>query len=193
MVKKSVKNGEKSLKNAISFKSNNALINLAKSILNNSFQESDLRHYSSIHSKAALCVVLRKNGKIIAYDGLLDNKIALPEKVLYATRVAGFEISHLPDKERSVLDVEIVLMSHPKIMKVSHANEYLSKIVLKRDGIMIVGEHITAALMPVYAEFHKLTIKKFLEKLCEKAELTKSDWKDLSYKILLFSVKKVIK
>ncbi|MBI5392626.1 AMMECR1 domain-containing protein [Candidatus Woesearchaeota archaeon] len=170
------------------------LINLALSIINNTYTDAELQNYKQFSIKSPLCLAIKLKGRIIAHDGIFDTKIPIYEKVLYTARIAGIESNKIHEKDKKHISIEIALLSKPKLLKVSHPEEYLKKIVIGRDGLLLPKQEITAVLMPYYGIINpKTTQLHYLEELCRRAELEKNDWKDLTNKIYIFSIKKIIK
>ena len=165
---------------------------LAMNIINNKFSENELKKYKQYTQKDPLCVAIKIDGKIVSFDGLLDDKFPLYEKLLYSVRAAAFENYQIQPKELKNIEVEIAILTKPKLLEVKKADEYLSKIEIGKDGLILPEEKAKTVLLPYYAVQHNLSIKQFLEKVCELAELNKNDWKDLTTNIYVFSIKKII-
>ena len=70
-------------------------------------------------------------------------------------------------------------------MKVKNPDEYLDKIEIGKDGIIIQGTS-SGLLLPQVATEYNFNPKQFLECVCEKASMPKDAWKNLSNKIYIF-------
>lgn len=182
-------------KNSISKQDNySKLIKLALAVINNTYTDAELHNYKQFSIKSPICLAIKRQGKIIAYDGILDTKIPIYEKVLYTARIAGIESNKIHKEEGKELSVEIALLSKPKLLKVTKPEQYLKKIVIGKDGLLLPKQEITAVLMPYYGIMHpQTTLLHYIEELCKRAELEKNEWKDLTNKIYIFSIKKIIK
>ncbi|MHA1339666.1 MAG: TIGR00296 family protein [Promethearchaeota archaeon] len=93
-----------------------------------------------------------------------------------------------PIKDLSEYIVEVSILTPPKLIKVNSSEEYLEKIKIGHDGLMIETLTAKGLLLPqVPIENNRnWDVKTFLEHLCLKAWLPKSAWKNKNTKIYSF-------
>ncbi|MBW2990519.1 AmmeMemoRadiSam system protein A, partial [Candidatus Woesearchaeota archaeon] len=114
---------------------------------------------------------------------------SLNTAVVEAARSAAFHDPRFPpveEKELDKIDIEISVLTVPEEIKVSHSNEYLKKIKIGEDGLIIQGEFGSGLLLPQVATENNFNVQTFLNCLCQKAGMGFNSWKDLENKISKF-------
>jgi uncharacterized protein len=94
-----------------------------------------------------------------------------------------------PDLELEELDlvtVEVSILTEPELIKVKKPEEYLKKIEIGEDGLMIKADFSSGLLLPQVAVEHEWDAKTFLENLCWKAGLDQNAWKSKSVEVYKF-------
>jgi uncharacterized protein (TIGR00296 family) len=89
-------------------------------------------------------------------------------------------------KELDLITFEVTILSSPKKIVVSRPEEYLSKIKVGRDGLIIKNEFNSGLLLPQVPIEYGWTVQEFLEHTCEKAGLPKNYWKNSETEIQKF-------
>ncbi len=117
--------------------------------------------------------------------------ISLGEALQRAAFSAAFQDPRfLPLSEEELDDVvfEISILTEPELIKVKNAKEYLKKIDIGKDGLIIEYEFNKGLLLPqVPLEFEpKWNVKTFLENTCMKSGLLLDMWLDSRVKIYKF-------
>lgn len=93
-----------------------------------------------------------------------------------------------PVKDLKNIAIEVSILTEPKLIEVKDPSEYLEKIKIGRDGLLIEkGKHRGLLLPQVpVTRGRNWDVKTFLEHLCLKALLPKDAWKDKDTKIYAF-------
>ena len=116
--------------------------------------------------------------------------LALDEAIQRASISAAFQDPRFPpliqdELKRVVFEVSILTL--PRIIKFRNPKEYLKKIVIGKDGLMIEhGVLYKGLLLPQVATQYGWDVETFLEHLCMKAGLMVDMWLDSETKIYKF-------
>ena len=89
-------------------------------------------------------------------------------------------------QELSKIVFEVSLLTPPELIEVNQAKEYLEKIVIGRDGLIIEKGGHRGLLLPQVPVEYKWSVEEYLEHTCNKAFLPKDSWKMLDSKIFSF-------
>jgi uncharacterized protein (TIGR00296 family) len=97
-------------------------------------------------------------------------------------------------EEMDNIVIEISILTPPKLIEVSDPNEYLKKIVIGRDGLIVEKGMRRGLLLPQVPIDHNRNwdVKTFLQHTCNKAWLSSDDWRDIkrtkiySFQAILF-------
>lgn len=90
------------------------------------------------------------------------------------------------EKDLNTIIIEITILTPPKKITVSNTEEYLSKIKIGRDGLIVKNGFYSGLLLPQVPIEYNWNEKEFLEHTCEKAGLAKDSWKDPNTEIQKF-------
>jgi len=102
---------------------------------------------------------------------------------------AAFEDPRFPPVERGELDklvLEVSVLSVPEEIKVKKPEEYLKKIKVGRDGLIINYGYSSGLLLPQVPIEWNWNEEEFLCQVCEKAGLPRNMWKSPSARISSF-------
>jgi hypothetical protein len=118
----------------------------------------------------------------------------LPDKSLFnaledaaisaATKDSRFPV--VKSKELNSITFEVTILTPPKKVVVSKPEEYLSKIKVGRDGLIVKHGFYSGLLLPQVPIEYGWNEKEFLEYTCEKAGLPKNYWKNSETEIQKF-------
>lgn len=119
----------------------------------------------------------------------------LPTKPLYRGIIesaveAAFNDPRFAPLRREELDsviFEISILTPPTLIKVSNPIEYLRKIKIGRDGLIIEKGIYTGLLLPQVPIEYKWGVEEYLMHLCLKAGLPPNAWLDTNVRIYRFS------
>jgi len=112
------------------------------------------------------------------YDGLVDAAIAA------ATEDPRF--SPVKVNELDEITFEVTILTPPVEIHVSNPEEYLSKIKVGRDGLIVKNSFHSGLLLPQVPNEYGWSEKEFLEHTCEKAGLPRNFWTNKNTKISKF-------
>jgi uncharacterized protein (TIGR00296 family) len=118
-----------------------------------------------------------------------------PIKPLYkavaeAAVEAAFNDPRFPPLRRGELDsviFEVTVLTPPEEIRVSNPLEYLKKIVIGRDGLIIEKGPYRGLLLPQVPVEYNWSVEEYLMHLCLKAGLPPNSWMDKDVKIYRFS------
>lgn len=112
----------------------------------------------------------------------------LIEKIIESSIDASKDPRFAPLREEELKDIEIEIsiLTEPKLIEVKNPKEYLKKIEIGKDGLIIKKGIFGGLLLPQVAEEHGWNAEEYLENLCYKAGLLADSWLDPSAKIYKF-------
>ena len=117
-----------------------------------------------------------------------------PVKKLYQSLVDAAIASATEDprfppvkyEELNEISFEVTVLTPPKEVKVTNPNEYLNKIKVGRDGLIVKWEFGSGLLLPQVPVEYGWNEEEFLNHTCEKAGAPFDCWKTKGTKILQF-------
>ena len=118
----------------------------------------------------------------------------LPDKKLFnaledASIAAATEDPRFPSvksKELESITFEVTVLTPPEKISVNKPEEYLSKIRVGRDGLIVRNGFNSGLLLPQVPVEYNWNEREFLEYTCEKAGLSKDYWKNPNTEIQKF-------
>ena len=161
------------------------LIKLARGAISAHFSRRTVNVSSGIRKKFSdmigVFVTLKKDNGLRGCIGFPDAVYPLYDGIVRAALSAAFSDPRFPplDKEEfKSVTIEISLLTRPTVMEVRNPEEYIQKIKVGKDGIIVRGTFQSGLLLPQVAVEQGWDAKKFLEQTCIKAGLPKNTWKD---------------
>jgi len=132
--------------------------------------------------------------------GYIEPKFALYDvihKVSISSATEDTRFSSVSINEMDNITIEISILTPPKILEVSSPNEYLEKIVIGRDGLIVERGMQRGLLLPQVPIDHDRNwdVETFLNHTCSKAWLSSDAWKDIkgtkisSFQAIIFEEK----
>ncbi len=109
---------------------------------------------------------------------------ALVESAVSATKDPRFP--PLSEKELGKIVVEVSVLTQPELIRVKSSDEYLKKIKIGSDGLIIERGWNRGLLLPQVPVEWKWGVKQFLQNLCMKAGLPPDTWLERGVKIYRF-------
>lgn len=172
-------------------KDKKALLQFARESIRTFFTrtEPDPSQVAHLSEKQGVFVTLNKHGDLRGCIGFPYPTYPLYKAILIASREAAFgdyRFSALKEDELEDIELEISVLSVPEELKVRRPEEYLDKINIGRDGLIIQGRFGSGLLLPQVATEYKFTPEAFLGCVCQKAVMEKTAWQNLSNKISIF-------
>jgi uncharacterized protein (TIGR00296 family) len=89
-------------------------------------------------------------------------------------------------EELDSITFEVTILTPPTKIEVSNSQEYLSKIKIGQDGLIVKSGYNSGLLLPQVPVEYGWNEKEFLEYTCEKAGLPKEYWQKKEVEILKF-------
>jgi uncharacterized protein len=134
-------------------------------------------------------VTLTIVGELRGCIGFVEPVFPLYETILRAAQAAAFEDPRFPplqEEEFKAVKIEISVLTLPELIAVDKADDYLKKIEIGKDGLIIRGRFGSGLLLPQVFTEYKATPLKALQMTCQKAGLAADAWKDLHNRIYKF-------
>jgi len=167
------------------------LIKLARESISSYFlkNEPDTIAVKQFSDKQGVFVTLTKNNELRGCIGFPEPVFPLFEAIIKAARLAAFEDTRflpLQKEELKNIKIEISVLTVPMLIKVEKPGDYIKKIRIGKDGLIIRSSFGSGLLLPQVATEYKWGIEEFLRHLCEKAWLKQDAWKDINNQIYKF-------
>jgi uncharacterized protein (TIGR00296 family) len=169
------------------------LLQLAREAVESVLKHSDLDvdSYCEQHfgENQGCFVTLHKDGELRGCIGFPEPIMPLYKAIVQAAQAAALQDPRFPPvdaEEFEKLDFEVSVLTKPQLVKVKNSQEYLNKVNIGSDGLIIRGSGGSGLLLPQVATEYGWTAKEFLQHTCLKAGLSQDDWKDLRNEIYSF-------
>ncbi len=104
--------------------------------------------------------------------------VGLPKAAL----LAAFQDTRFRPLEKEELNkvvFEVSVLTRPELIKVKKADDYLKKIKVGVDGLIVEHDFNRGLLLPTVAVEYNWDAEKFLEHTCMKAFLPRDSWRDV--------------
>ena len=170
------------------------LLKLARESIRTALDNEELRINNELKrkysKKQGVFVTLNtKTGELRGCIGYPEPIMPLWRGIINAARAAAFEDPRfypITKEELKDIIIEISILTPPELIKVKHPIEYLNKIKIEEDGLIIRGPFGSGLLLPqVFIEYNA-TPEQALRMVCQKAMLPSNAWQDLRNKIYKF-------
>lgn len=151
------------------------------SILNNKPLVVSKSVKDKLSQKQGVFVTLSKFDELRGCIGYTLPYFSLWEGIVNASRAAAFKddrFTPLKKDEFNKIKIDVSVLSLPKKIVVSDKKEYLTKIKIGVDGLIIKYKGYSGVLLPQVALEYNWSVKEFLANLCLKAGLTKDCYLD---------------
>jgi len=167
------------------------LLEIARESIKTYFKgkKPEMKNVKHLSEKRGVFVTLHKKGELRGCIGFPLPVYALNMAVVEAARSAAFHDSRFPqlkEEELKEVEIEISVMTVPEDIKVNRPTEYMEKIKIGVDGLIVKGPFGSGLLLPQVATENNFNVQTFLNCLCQKAGMGFYAWKDLSNKISKF-------
>lgn len=177
----------------ISSEDGQKLLLLARKAIESVFQGKEVQISQDIAAKFSetrgCFVTIHKKSELRGCIGFPEAIFPLWEAIVKAAKAAGFEDHRflpLQQEELEDIDLELSVLTKPELAKIEEYNEYIQKVRIGTDGLIIKGSHGSGLLLPQVATELGWDAKEFLEHLGIKAGLGKDAWQDASNKVYTF-------
>lgn len=123
--------------------------------------------------------------------GYIEPKYSLYDVIHKISINSAIEDSRFPSVSSEEMDniiIELSILTPPKLIEINDPMEYLNKIVIGRDGLIVEKGMRRGLLLPQVPIDHNRNwdVETFLSQTCVKAWLDSQAWKDLSTKVYSF-------
>jgi len=149
--------------------------------------ESDLEEKFSFNS--GVFVTLNNSDGLRGCIGFPMPEKKLSHAIVEGAIAAATEDPRFPSVKTIELDdimFEVTVLTPPVEIDVSDPMEYLEKIKVGRDGLIIRHSFSSGLLLPQVPVEYSWNTEEFLQHTCEKAGLARDTWKNESVKIEKF-------
>ncbi|UCF50206.1 MAG: TIGR00296 family protein [Thermoplasmatales archaeon] len=116
---------------------------------------------------------------------VMSLKEAIMEGAKSATRDPRF--MPLEESEFDGIIIEVTILTKPEVIKVDKPEEYLSKIEIGRDGLIVEQGFFKGLLLPQVPIEQGWEVQEFISHTCMKAGLMPDAWENENTKIFKFS------
>ena len=126
-------------------------------------------------------VTLKKKGQLRGCIGFPLPMFPLGQAVIKSAVAAAFDDFRFPPlkkEELKSLEIELSVLTVPKKIDVRDSSEYLEKIKIGRDGLIIEYIGHSGLLLPQVPEEQGWSINEYLEGICMKAGLPPGSWSE---------------
>jgi len=115
--------------------------------------------------------------------------MTLREAILEGAKSATRDPRFLPLEERELdnIIIEVTILTKPELIEIKDPKDYLSKIKIGRDGLIVEQGFYKGLLLPQVPVEQGWNEEEFLSHTCMKAGLTPDAWFDKNIKISKFS------
>ncbi len=167
------------------------LLNLARESISCCFNNKnpDITKVEKFSDNQGVFVTLIKNNQLRGCIGFPEPIFPLYKAVIKAAIAAAFEDPRFPPLQKQEfkdIKIEISVLTVPKLIKVENPEEYMEKIRIGKDGLIIRSNLGSGLLLPQVATEYKWDVKTFLGHLCQKAWMSNDAWKNPDNKIYRF-------
>jgi hypothetical protein len=120
--------------------------------------------------------------------GIPEPIMPLKQALAEAAKSASNDPRFLPLKEAELnhIIVEVTVLTPPRLIEVSKPKEYLNKIKIGKDGLIIKKGFFSGLLLPQVPVEWKWDVEEFLAQLCIKAGLLADAWLERDARIYKF-------
>ena len=149
--------------------------------------ESDLEEKFSFNS--GVFVTLNNPDGLRGCIGFPMPEKKLSHAIIEGAIAAATEDPRFPSVKTNELNdivFEVTVLTPPVEIDVSDPTEYLEKIKVGRDGLIIKHTFSSGLLLPQVPVEYGWNVEEFLQHTCEKAGLARDTWKNESVKIEKF-------
>jgi len=149
--------------------------------------ESDLEEKFSFNS--GVFVTLNNPDGLRGCIGFPIPEKKLSHAIIEGAIAAATEDPRFPSVKTNELNdivFEVTVLTPPVEIDVSDPTEYLKKIKVGRDGLIIRHSFSSGLLLPQVPVEYGWNVEEFLQHTCEKAGLARDTWKNESVKIEKF-------
>jgi uncharacterized protein len=167
------------------------LLALARKSIESYFsrEKVDLSDYEKYSENQGAFVTLHKGGELRGCIGFPYPVYPLKKAIFDCARSAAFDDPRFPPlvkEELPQVRIEISVLTVPEEIDVKKPEDYLKRIRIGEDGLIVKGRYGSGLLLPQVFTEHKCKPVQALEFTCQKAGLPTDAWRDLSNRFFSF-------
>lgn len=167
------------------------LLRLARQTVKNYFSSSrvEIKKTRFNERQGVFVTINTVDGELRGCIGYPYPILPLGEAVQRAAISAAFEDTRFPSLTKEELNkviFEISVLTKPELIEVKDPKDYLKKIKIDEDGLIVECGFNSGLLLPQVATEYNFGVVEFLENTCYKAGLTPDMWMDKKTKIYKF-------
>ena len=128
-------------------------------------------------------VTIEKDGLLRGCIGVANAVYPLYQAVSDSAASAAFSDPRFPPLGREEIDkitISVSVLTNPALINVRNPEDYLNKIEIGRDGLMVKGVFNSGLLLPIVAVEQNWNALTFLEQTCLKAGMPADTWRDFN-------------
>jgi len=167
----------------ISLSQGKKLIKVARKAISDSSFDAGSALKKEFSEVLGVFVTLNKDEELRGCIGFPEGVYPLYEAVIKAARSAAFSdprFSPVSEEELPSITIEVSVLTKPVKIEVKEASEYVNKLKVGKDGLIIRSSYGSGLLLPQVATEYKWDSKEFLEHTCVKAGLSPDSWQNMS-------------
>jgi len=165
------------------------LVMLARKSVESYFSKKEIKDTEFKEKQGVFVTIHTEEGDLRGCIGYLKPIKPLGQAVIETARAAAFSDPRFKPLVKQELDeiiFEVSVLTKPELIKVKDSKEYLEKIEIGKDGLILNCEGYEGILLPQVPEQHNWNVEQFLEALCQKAGLLEDTWKQKKCNIYKF-------
>ena len=169
------------------------LIKLAHDSISNYFKQKEPPITEQLKKefgkKQGVFVSLYLNEELSGCIGFPEPTLPLYVAIIRGALGAAFEDPRFPPLKQSQLKntrIELSVLTVPKEIKIKDPKEYLKKIKIGKDGLLVQDEFGSGLLLPQVPVDWRWDAKQFLDHTCMKAGLSPDCWNNMKRNIYKF-------
>lgn len=142
-----------------------------------------------LKEKLGVFVTLNKNEMLrgcIGYPEPVERAVDATINVAISAAFQDPRFNPLRKEEYDDITLEVTVLTKPELLEVNENKEYLDKIKIGRDGLIVQKGFSKGLLLPQVATENNMDVKEFLEHTCMKADISTDSWLDMSCDIYTF-------
>ena len=144
---------------------------------------------NELKEELGVFVTLNKKHRLRGCIGYPEPVKSLIESTIDVAIAAAFEdprFSALKTEEYGELEFEVTVLTQPELIEVTRPKQYLDKIEIGHDGLIIQKGYARGLLLPQVAPENGFSVEEFLNHTCMKAGISADSWMDESCDVFKF-------
>ena len=124
-------------------------------------------------------VTLNKNKELRGCIGYPEPVMPVIEATVNSALSASFDdprFNPLNEEELKEIEIEITVLTKPQLLEVNNPDEYIEKIKIGTDGLIVQKGFYKGLLLPQVAPEHNMNEEEFLSNTCLKAGIHPNSW-----------------